>query len=113
MIRNLCTCRAHAIRPYTDGRKGLFLRSIWDYEKLYDPFFDLENVHAESIILLLESKNGYEKWYNLLFDPKNSYAESIIPLFGSNNSYTKWHNYFFDLKNSHAKWLEKISGTCF
>ena len=62
MIRNLCTCRAHAIRPYTDGRKGLFLRSIWDYEKLYDPFFDLENVHAESIIPLLESRKGHAKW---------------------------------------------------
>ena len=61
MIRNLCTCGAYAIRPYPDGRKELSLRSIWDYEKLYDPFFD----------------------------PKKGYAESIIPLFGSKKDQAK------------------------
>ena len=99
MIRNLCTCRAHAIRPYTDGRKGLFLRSIWDYEKLYDPFFDLENVHAELIIPLLESRKCYVKLHDHFFDLENGYAESIIPL--------------FEAKKGYAKRQEKISGTYF
>ena len=61
MIRNLGTYRAYSIRPYPDGQKGLFLRSIWDYAKWNDPFFDLKNVHAESIIPLFESKKGYAK----------------------------------------------------
>ena len=85
MIRNLCTCRAYSIRPYPDGRKELYLRSIFDYAKQYNLLFDLENIHAKP----------------------------IIHLFGSNNSYTKWHNYFFDLKNGYAKWQERISGKCF
>ena len=85
MIRNLCTCGAYSIRPYPDGRKGLFLRSIWGYEKLYDPFFDL--------------KKGYAKWYRHIFELRNCYAKCIDLLFES--------------KKGHAKWLEKISGTCF
>ena len=58
MIRNLCTCGAYSIRPYPDGRKELYLRSIWDYAKWDDPFFDMENVHAESIVHLFESRKG-------------------------------------------------------
>ena len=85
MIRNPGTCGAYAIRPYPDGRKGLFPRSIWDYAKWYDPFFDLKNGHAKPIILLYESKNGYAKWHNLLFESKNG----------------------------HAKWQERILGKCF
>ena len=61
MIRNPGTCGAYSIRIYPDGRKELYLRSIWDYEKLYDPFFDLENVHAESIIPLFGSKKDQAK----------------------------------------------------
>ena len=80
MIRNTDTCGAYSIRPYPDGRKGLFLRSIWGYEKFYDPFFDL--------------KKGYAKLYDLLFESKNYHAESITPLFESNNSYAKWHDHF-------------------
>ena len=99
MIRNLCTCGAYSIRPYPDGRKSLFLRSIWGYAKWNDPFFDPENGYAESIIPLLESRKSYAKCIDLLFESKNGHA--------------KWHNYFFDLKNGHAKWQERISGTCF
>ena len=62
MIRNLCTCGAYAIRPYPDGRKELYLRSIWDYAKWHDLLFDLENVYAESIIPLFGSKKGHAKW---------------------------------------------------
>ena len=61
MIRNLCTFGAYSIRPYPDGRKELYLRSIWGYEKLYDPFFDLKNGHAKSIIPLFGSKKDHAK----------------------------------------------------
>ena len=61
MIRNLCTCGAYAIRPYPDGRKGLFLRSIWGYEKLYDLFFDLKNDYGKCIDHLFESKKDHAK----------------------------------------------------
>ena len=61
MIRNTDTCGAYSIRPYPDGRKGLFLRSIWGYAKWNDPFFDPENGYAESIIPLLESKKDHAK----------------------------------------------------
>ena len=61
MIRNLCTCGAYAIRSYPDGRKDLFLRSIWDYAKRYNLIFDL--------------KNGYEKWHDHFLDPKNGYEK--------------------------------------
>ena len=52
---------------------------------MYDPFFDLKNVHAES----------------------------IIPLFGSINCHVEWHDPFFESKNGHAKWQERISGKMF
>ena len=61
MIRNLCTCGSYSIRPYPDGRKELYLRSILDYAKQYNLLFDLENVHAELIIPLFESIKGYMK----------------------------------------------------
>ena len=85
MIRNLCTCGAYAIRSYPDGRKDLFLRSIWDYAKRYNLIFDLKNGYAESLIHLFESKKGYGRWHNLFFDPKNGYE----------------------------KWQERILGKCF
>ena len=81
MIRNLSTYRAYSIRPYPDGRKDLSLRSIWGYEKLYDPFFDLENVHAESIIPLLESRNCHVKRHDPFFDLKNGCAKWHIGYF--------------------------------
>ena len=62
MIRNPGTCGAYSIRPYLYGRKELFLRSILGYVKQLDPFFDPKNVHAESIILLFDQKNGHAKW---------------------------------------------------
>ena len=89
MIRNPGTCRAYSIRPYPDGRKGLFLRSIWGYEKLYDPFFDL--------------KKGYAKLYDPFFDLKNGHEESIVHLFESKKGYGRWHNLFFESKNGYAK----------
>ena len=61
MIRNTDTCGAYAIRPYPDGRKELYLRSIWDYAKCID--------------LLFESRNGYAKWHDIFFDPKNGYEK--------------------------------------
>ena len=67
MIRNTDTCGAYAIRPYPDGQKGLFLRSIWNYAKRNDPFFDLKNIHAELIITLFESIKGYAKRYSRYF----------------------------------------------
>ena len=85
MIRKQNTCRAYAIRPYSDGRKKLFLRSILGYVKQRDPFFN----------------------------PKKGYAESIIYLFELRKGYERWHNPFFDLKNGHAKWQDRIFGTCF
>ena len=39
MIRNLCTCGAYAIRPYSDGRKDLSLRSILGLCKTAWPSF--------------------------------------------------------------------------
>jgi len=63
MIRNLCTCGAYSIRPYPDGRKRLYLRSIWDYAKQYNLLFDLENVHAEPIVHLFELKKDHAKRY--------------------------------------------------
>ena len=99
MIRNTDTCGAYSIRPYPDGRKELYLRSIWDYAKQYNLLFDLENVHAESIIPLLESRKSYAKWHDPFFDLENGYAESIIPLFES--------------KKEYAKRQKRISGTCF
>ena len=127
MIRNLCTCGAYSIRPYPDGRKRLYLRSIWDYAKQYNLLFDLENVHAESIIPILESRKSYAKRHDPFFDQTETYAKCIDILFESKNSYAKYHDPFFDmkndhekfhiflfdLKNSHAKWLEKISERCF
>ena len=75
MIRNPNTCGAYSIRPYPDGRKDLFLRSIFDHEKYNDYFFD----------------------------PKNGHSELIVPLFGSINCQVKRHDHFFDQKNVHAK----------
>ena len=75
MIRNPGTCGAYSIRPYADRPKDLFLRSIFDHEKQNDYFFDPKNGYAESIILLLESKNGHAKWHDPFFDPKNGYAK--------------------------------------
>ena len=103
MIRNLCTYGAYAIRPYPDGRKELYLRSIWDQSKWHDLLFDLENVHAESIIPLLESRKSYAKWHDPFFDQTETYAKCIDLLFESKNSYAKQHDPFFDLKNDHEK----------
>ena len=75
MIRNLDTCGAYSIRPYPDGRKGLFIRSIFDHEKYNDHFFDLKNVHAELIVSLFESINCQVKRHNPFFDLKNGYAK--------------------------------------
>ena len=75
MIRNTDICGAYSIRPYPDGRKGLFLRSIWDYAKRYNLLFDLKNGYAESIIPLFEAKKYYAKWHDLFFDPKNGYEK--------------------------------------
>ena len=75
MIRNLCTCGAYSIRPYPDGRKELYLRSIWDYAKQYNLLFDLENIHAESIIPILESRKSYAKCIDLLFESRKSHAK--------------------------------------
>ena len=61
MIRNPGTYGAYSIRPYPDGREGLFLRSILGYAKRHDPFFDLKNIHAESIIHLFGSKNDHAR----------------------------------------------------
>ena len=61
MIRNLCTCGAYAIRPYPDGRKDLFLRSIFCYAKWYDLLFDLKNGHTVLIIPLFGSKKDHAK----------------------------------------------------
>ena len=63
MIRNADTCGAYAIRPYPDGRKVLFLRSILGYVKQRDSFFNPKNGYAESIIYLFESRNDHVKWY--------------------------------------------------
>ena len=95
MIRNTDTCGAYAIRPYPDGQKGLFLRSIWNYAKRNDPFFDLKNIHAELIIPLLESRKCYVKLHDHFFDLENGYAESIIPLFESKKGYMKRHIRYF------------------
>ena len=81
MIRNLCTCGAYAIRPYPDGRKELYLRSIWDYAKQYNLLFDLENVHVELIIPLLESRKSYAKCIDLLFESKKGHAKWHIGYF--------------------------------
>ena len=95
MIRNLCTCGAYAIRPYPDGRKELYLRSIWDYIKRYNLLFDLENVHAESIIPILESRKGYAKQHDLLFDQIETYAKCINLLFESIKGCAKRHIGYF------------------
>ena len=81
MIRNADTFGAYSIRPYPNGRKELYLRSIWGYEKLYDPFFDLENVHAESIIHLFGSNNSYTKCIDHLFESMKGYAKWHIGYF--------------------------------
>ena len=81
MIRNLCTCGAYSIRPYPDGRKSLFLRSIWGYAKWNDPFFDPEN--------------GYAKWYRHIFELRNCYAKCINLLFESRKGYAKWYIGYF------------------
>ena len=81
MIRNTDTCGAYAIRPYPNGRKELYLRSILDYAKQYNLLFDLENVHAESIIPLLESRKSYAKCIDLLFESKNGHAKRHIGYF--------------------------------
>ena len=75
MIRNADTCGAYAIRPYPDGRKDLFLRSILGYVKWHDPFLDPKNGYVESIISLFESIKGYVKRHDLLFDPKKNHAK--------------------------------------
>ena len=81
MIRNLYTCGAYSIRPYPDGRKELFLRSIL----------------------------GYVKWYDLFFDPKNGYAESIIPLLGSRKGYAKCHDLLLIIKRVMLNGILSIS----
>ena len=104
MIRKQNTCRAYAIRPYSDGRKKLFLRSILGYVKQRDPFFNPKKGYAESIIYLFELRKGYERWHNPFFDLKNVHAESIIYLFELKKGYARWHDPFLDPKNGYAKW---------
>ena len=41
----------------------------------------MKNAHAESIILLFESRNGYAKQHNLLFDLKNDHVKRHIGYF--------------------------------
>ena len=57
--------------------------------KWHDPFFDLKNGHAKSIIPLFGSKKDHAKWHDPFLDPKNGYVESIILLFGSKNDHAK------------------------
>ena len=48
MIRNLCTCGAYAIRPYPDGRKELYLRSIFGLCETAWPSFWIEKWSCET-----------------------------------------------------------------
>ena len=51
-------------------------------------FFDLENVHAESIIPLLESRKSYAKCIDLLFESKKGHAKWHIGYFCRGVLYT-------------------------
>ena len=48
---------------------------------MYDPFFDLENVYAESIIPLFGSKKDHAKQHNPFFESKNGHAKRYIRYF--------------------------------
>ena len=113
MIRNLDTYGAYSIRPYPDGRKGLFLRSIFDHEKQNNYFFDPKNIHAELIIPLFGSINCQMKRHDPFFDPKNGHAELIVHLFGSINCQVKRHDLLFESKKGYAKQQERFSERCF
>ena len=43
------------------------------------------------------------KWYNLLFDLENVHAESIIPLLESRKSYAKCIDHLFESRKGYAK----------
>ena len=44
---------------------------------------------------------------------ENVHAESIIPLLESRKSYAKCIDLLFESKKDHVKWQERISGKCF
>ena len=82
MIRNADTFGAYSIRPYPDGRKELYLRSIWGYEKLYDPFLIWKMVMRNWLSLYLDRKRIMRKGKTIFL---------ICKMFMQNRLYLYWN----------------------